>query len=213
MSPVQGAALVHGMCGVLPLDGVRESVNLSITAPSVEVGERLAIATTGDMPDSWQSEHWRLLWRGARSDEAILSDGAGSKIPLHRRSVIGSVTATTPALPIVSADDFDSTDYELPACLRLSPNRQYLDYWPEGAAEDDESTDLSSSLPWLGGDLVGRWAVLTRDAATTEQRCPNCEGIAPGAWICAVCNGERTCPPVPMPADLTAGTLTELETT
>ncbi len=159
----------------------------------------------------WDGHHRTVAaWRQGLTDVPI-EEGA-----FDLGAVVGSVTATTPALPIVDGPTFE-TEGEW---LLVGKNSLTL-RWNEGSGPDKEPCGLrlDQCLPWLGDDLVGRWAVLTDNPTTTEQRCP-VSGC--GEWLCGtplptdpcpVCGDEDSCPPVPLPdgVDLTEGTIVEVD--
>lgn len=191
-------------------------------APSVEPGQRLTIAAVGDLPDLGRLNDG---WYVDQYDDGIAMDDAEDfpldgeiaerRIWLHTRKVVGSAVAITPALPITRYGDKCPDDG--PHFMVATDGARRALYLCPGE-EGGVCKRLDAALPWLPSDLVGRWAVLVEDAATTEQRCPTCWGYNPTPTSrppCPTCDDRDLWGPVPLPDgfDPEPYTLTELELT
>lgn len=135
-------------------------------------GDRIIIAATARKPVQ-STDFSYLLYTDSDGEERMVA-GEGDGIAMYPGHILGTVTVTD-AIPIVGADQFDESGYELPACIRLSPNGRCLDLWPEDTALEEEATDISDQLPWGNWD-PGNWAWQLADPKTTNEMCPVCDG-------------------------------------
>lgn len=198
VSPVQGAAIVHGALGLAVVDGVtctRCSGTGRLegsacptcagkgTVPP-EVDRTVLVATTGEEPVAEIPPRWGFV----RPEEGRfqLRTPDSYVLDLYLGAVLGSAAATAPirierngrafrddeeVLTVVLVEDYAEqvTDPENASAMLL--------WWRPGATE---AIDLSADLRFLGDPkaLIGRWAVLLSEPTPSTERCPTCGGIS-----------------------------------